>query len=110
METATIVYDDPVKTDIRNPWGSRNVGTSIQNAGSWLTGLPVIGDSIAGFGEKVGDALGSIGGMINPALNAASNFIDPPVTELGDIYETGYESNGDTPPKPGPEPSGNLYP
>lgn len=106
----TIVYDDPVKTDIRNPWGSRNVGTSIQNAGSWLSGLPVIGDSISEFGEKIGDKLGSIGGMINPALNAASNFIDPPVTELGDIYETGYESNGDTPPNPGPEPSGNLYP
>ena len=30
--------------------------------------------------------------------------------KLGDIYETGYESNGDKPPKPGPEPSGNLYP
>lgn len=106
----TIVYDDPLKTDIRNPWGSRSTGASIQNAGSWLTGLPVIGDSIAGFGEKVGDALGSIGGMINPALNAASNFIDPPVTDLGDIYNTGYSSNGDTPPTRGPEPSGNLYP
>lgn len=106
----TIVYDDPMKTDIRNPWGARNTGTSIQNAGSWLSGLPVIGDAISEFGEKVGDALGSVGGMINPALNAASDFIDPPITELGDIYETGYSSNGDTPPTRGPEPSGNLYP
>jgi len=106
----TIVYDDPMKTDIRNPWGTRNIGTSVQNAGSWLSGLPVIGDSISGFGEKIGDALGSVGGLINPALNAASNFIDPPITELGDIYQTGYRSNGDTPPTPPPEPSGNLYP
>ena len=106
----TILYDDPMKTEIHNPWGARNIGTSIQNAGSWLSGLPVIGESISEFGEKIGDKLASIGGLINPALNAASNFMDPPITDLGDIYNIGYASNGDTVPPRGPEPTGNLYP
>lgn len=81
----TKIYDDNIKTKIKNPWGARNVGTSIQNAGSFLSGLPIIGDPIQEAGQKAADALGKIGGMINPALGAASQFIDPPA-DLGNIY------------------------
>ena len=94
----TKIFDDPVKTEIKNPWGGRNVGATIENAGSFLSGLPVIGESIQNAGQKASDALSSIGGLINPALGAASNFIDNPISNIGDVYETGYESNGDKKP------------
>lgn len=75
----TKLYDDHIKTDIKNPWGSRNIGADIQNAGTFLSGLPAIGDDISEAGEKVKHGLAQIGGLINPALGAASNFVDNPV-------------------------------
>jgi hypothetical protein len=105
----TKIYDDPFKTDIKNPWGAKNVGTSVQNAGSFLSGLPVIGESITNAGQKAADALATVGGLINPALQAASNFIDNPVTNISDIYGTGYESNGDEKPKWKTPNNGNVY-
>ena len=80
------LYDDALRTSINNPWSSRNVGTDVQNAASFLSGLPVIGDGIADAGDAVKGAFSSIGGLINPALGAASNFLDPPVQDLGNIY------------------------
>lgn len=103
------IYDDNFKTSIKNPWGTRNIGTSVQNFGSFLSGLPVVGEPITEFGEKVGESLASIGGLINPALEAASNFFDPPVSDLGDFYDIGYTSNGDKKPKYPAEPTGNFY-
>ena len=81
------LFDDPVKTDINNPWSLRNIGTDIKNAASFLSGLPVIGDDIQRAGTKAQTALAKIGGFINPALGAASEFISPPVTDLGNIYK-----------------------
>jgi hypothetical protein len=80
------LFDDGQKMDIRNPWSSRNIGSSAQRVGSFLSGLPVVGDDIQQAGEKVQNALASIGGLINPALEAASKFVDPPVKDLGNIY------------------------
>jgi len=105
----TKIYDDPMKTDIRNPWGSRNFGAGVQNVGSFLSGLPVVGDAISEAGEKVKNGLSQIGGFLNPALEAASNFIDNPVVKLDDVYGTGYESNGDTKPKWNKPNNGNVY-
>lgn len=105
----TQIYDDPMKTDIRNPWGSRNFGAGVQNVGSFLSGLPVVGDAISEAGEKVKNGLSQIGGFLNPALEAASNFIDNPVVKLDDVYGTGYESNGDTKPKWNKPNNGNVY-
>ena len=82
----TELVDDPVGSEIRNPWGMRNFGTEATNIGSFLSGLPVIGDDIQRTGQSVQSALASIGGLINPALEAASNFIEPPVSSLGNIY------------------------
>jgi hypothetical protein len=107
----TKIFDDNVKTEIRNPWGSKSLATTAQNAGSFLSGLPVVGDDIAKVGQKVKDGLSQIGGLtgINQALGAAASFFNPPVDDLGDAYGTGYESNGDNVPgKPNP-PSGNVY-
>ncbi len=103
------IYDDPIKTDIKNPWGSRNVGAGVQNAGNFLSGLPVIGESISNAGQKAMNGLAQIGGLINPALEAASNFVDNPVVDLDDLYRTGYESNGDEKPKWNKPNSGNIY-
>jgi len=103
------IYDDPIKTDIRNPWGSRNVGAGVQNAGSFLSGLPVVGDALSNAGQKVINGLAQVGGLINPALEAASNFIDNPVVNLNDVYGIGYESNGDTKPKWNKPNNGNVY-
>lgn len=105
----TKLYDDHIKTDIKNPWGSRNTGADIQNAGTFLSGLPAIGDDISEAGEKVKHGLAQIGGLINPALEAASNFVDNPVVNLDDVYDTGYETNGDTKPKWNKPNSGNVY-
>jgi hypothetical protein len=105
----TRIYDDPLKTDIKNPWGARNVGASVQSAGSFLSGLPVIGESIQNAGQRVADSLASVGGLINPALQAASNFIDNPVTNISDVYGIGYESNGDTKPNWNTPNDGNVY-
>lgn len=105
----TKLYDDHIKTDIKNPWGSRNTGADIQNAGTFLSGLPAIGDDISEAGEKVKHGLAQIGGLINPALEAASNFVDNPVVNLDDVYSTGYETNGDTKPKWNKPNSGNVY-
>lgn len=103
------IYDDPVKTDIRNPWGGRNLGTQAQNIGGFLSGLPVIGDSIQNAGQKVMDGLSKVGGFINPALDAASTFVDPTVRSLGDMYDSGYTTNGDTVPKRSKPSGGNVY-
>lgn len=80
------LYDDAIKTDLHNPWGTRSVGALAANVGSFLSGLPVIGDDIQRAGQSVQNALASVGGLINPALGAASNFLEPPVTDLGNIY------------------------
>ena len=105
----TKIYDDNIKTEIKNPWGARNVGTQVQNAGSFLSGLPIIGEPIQQAGQKAADALGKVGGLINPALGAASRFINPPVSSLGDAHNIGYSTNGDTPPKYNQAPSGDAY-
>lgn len=106
-------FDKPSKTDVHNPWGKKNIGVSAQNVGTFLSGIPGVGQGLANATDKIKDGLSSIGGLINPALNAASNFIETGNTagkiSLGDSYSTGYASNGDTPPKPGPEPKGNVY-
>lgn len=80
------LYDDLIKSDINNPWSLKNVGTLAQNAASFLSGLPVIGDDIQKAGQSVQSALASVGGLINPALGAASNFLEPPIKDLGNIY------------------------
>jgi len=103
------IYDDPLKTDIRNPWGTRNTGAQIENIGSFLSGLPVIGDDITRAGQKVMSGLAQIGGFLNPALEAASNFVDNPVTKISDVYGTGYESNGDQKPVWKRPSGGNVY-
>lgn len=82
----TELVDDAIGSEIRNPWGTRNLGTEATNLGSFLSGLPVIGDDIQRAGQSVQSSLASIGGLINPALEAASNFLEPPVTSLGNIY------------------------
>lgn len=105
----TELFDDHAKTSIRNPWGVKNIGATAQNIGTFLGGLPVIGKGIQQAGQTVSQGLAQIGGLINPALGAASNFVNPEVTRIGDVYDTGYESNGDTRPKYGKPPTGNAY-
>ena len=80
------LFDDPIRTDINNPWSSKSIGALATNVGSFLSGLPVIGDDIQRAGQSVQSALASVGGLINPALGAASNFLEPPVEDLGNIY------------------------
>lgn len=80
------LYDDRTRTDINNPWSGRSVGAFAANVGSFLSGLPVIGDDLQQAGQSVQNALASVGGLINPALGAASNFLEPPVEDLGNIY------------------------
>jgi hypothetical protein len=82
----TKLYDDLIKSDVHNPWSMRNIGSEAKNVGSFLSGLPVVGDDIQRAGQKVQNAFAQIGGLINPSLQAASQFIDPPVTDLGNIY------------------------
>jgi hypothetical protein len=82
----TKLFDDATKTDVNNPWGSRRLGSEATKIGSFLSGLPVIGDDIQNAGEKVQNSFATIGGLINPALGAASSFIDPATKDLGNIY------------------------
>lgn len=105
------LYEDPAKTDIRNPWGARSAATSTQNFGSFLSGLPVVGDDIANVGQKFKDGLSQVAGLtgINAALGAAANFVNPPVESIGDLYGTGYASNGDAVPDRGAPPNQNVY-
>ena len=72
----TELYDSSIKTDIKNPWSTRSLGTDIANTGSFLSGLPLIGNSIQAAGAATQNALASIGGLINPALGAANRFIN----------------------------------
>jgi hypothetical protein len=105
------VYDDSQKTETRNPWGTKNAATSVQNFGSFLSGLPVIGDDLANIGQKAKDGLAQVGGLtgINAALGSAAAFFNPPVEAIGDIYNTGYASNGDEVPGRGTPPNQNVY-
>jgi hypothetical protein len=81
------LFDDLTKSsNVNNPWKLKNVGTGIQNAGSFLSGLPVVGGSLINAGQSVQGALSSIGGFINPALGAASSFISPSPENLGNVY------------------------
>lgn len=80
------LFDAYNKSLANNPWKLRNTGTGIQNAGSFLSGLPVVGGSLLNAGQSVQGALSSIGGFINPALGAASAFVSPPTQNLGNVY------------------------
>ena len=82
----TRLFDDPIKTNIRNPWSAQNLGTAAQNVGSFLSGLPVIGDNITNAGEALQNAFAQVGGLINPSLQAASQFLNPSPNNLGNIY------------------------
>lgn len=82
----TKLYDDAIKTKVNSPWANRAIGSELNRVGSFLSGLPVVGDNLQRAGEKVQNAFATIGGLINPALEAASRFIDPPVEDLGNIY------------------------
>jgi len=104
-----MIFDVNLKSQIKNPWGSRYIGTKAQNVSNFLGGLPVLGESIEKSGQKVMNALSQIGGFINPALGAASKFINVPVTELGDFYKVGYKTNGDSVPNKKNPSNGNLY-
>lgn len=105
----TEIFEDPAKTNVRNPWGLRNIATTAQNTANFLSELPIIGDDIKKAGQKVQNSLSKVGGFINPALKAASEFIEPPVSNLGDRYSQGYASNGDNvPSKPDPTDQ-NIY-
>ena len=104
----TKTYDSAMRTSVSNPWGSRNLGAAAQNIGSFLSGLPGIGDDIAKAGEKVAEGLAKIGGLINPALEAASNFANDPVTSLGQVNPYGYASNNDVVPKRQNPPKGKA--
>ena len=128
----TRLYEDSTATSIKNPWGLRKVSNDVQNGLTFLSNLPVIGESIKTAGQKVTDGLSKVGGMINPALKSAVQFLNPPVElgdayskgyesngyivpkkyntfELGDVYSKGYESNGDIVPKKPPSPDQNVY-
>jgi len=94
----TEIFEDPDKTNTRNPWGLRNIATQGQNAANFLSGLPVIGESIQNAGQKIQNELSKVGGFVNPALRAASQLIEPPISDLGDRYSQGYASNGDQVP------------
>lgn len=80
------LWDDSIKNSIRNPWGTRSIGAGVTNIGSFLTGLPHIGDNLSEAGQSLQNSLATIGGLINPALGAAAQFIQPPVTSLGTMY------------------------
>ena len=107
----TKIFDEPSKTDANNPWSTRGGGTSIQNAGSFLSGVPGIGNKLSNAGAKAKEGLSNVAGNlgINDALSAAANFFNPDVAELGDMYNSGYASNGDTVPKRGTPPNQNIY-
>jgi hypothetical protein len=103
----TRIYEDTKKTDIKNPWGNRNLGANAQNIGGLLTGLPIIGDDLERAGQGALSQLALVGGLLNPTLEAAARFINGADTwdqvlnnriNLGDRYGTGYASNGDTVP------------
>jgi hypothetical protein len=83
----TKLFDDLTRSSrVNDPWGLRDVGTTLSNVGSFLTGLPLIGDNIQNAGQSAQNALAQIGGLINPALGAASNFLEPPISDLGNVY------------------------
>lgn len=82
----TKLFDDLIRSEVNNPWGNRSAGTRLTNIGSFLSGLPVIGDDLQNAGQAAQNVLASIGGLINPALGAASNFLEPPVSDLGNVY------------------------
>lgn len=96
-------------TRLFDSWNTKRLGANIQNAYSFLTGLPIVGEKIEEAGQKAAASLSTIGGLINPALQAASKFIDPSVRDLGDAYDIGYDSNGDTPPNWPSQPNENVY-
>lgn len=83
----TKLYDSSTKTVVKNPWDFRNIGTDIANAGSFLAGMPFIGEAVQDAGAIVKNSFAAVGGLINPALGAASNFIDPQTKNLGNIYK-----------------------
>lgn len=103
----TRIFEDTKKTDIKNPWGNRNLGANAQNIGGLLTGLPIIGDDLERAGQGALSQLALVGGLLNPTLEAAARFINGADTwdqvinnriNLGDRYSNGYASNGDTVP------------
>jgi len=110
----TKTFDRPSKTAVQNPWGNRNIGTGVENIGTFMSGFAPIGNALNTATAAAQQAASNIGGFINPALAAAANFVGTGsfggVTSLGDAYESGYSTNGDNvPPRQSP-PSGNVYP
>jgi len=119
------IYDDPVKTDVKNPWGKRAIGSIFQGTANSLiktgenltNGISSFTDSgnnskRASFDDTKAKAIDSISGItggINKALLSAVSIIDPPIRNLGDAKPIGYASRGDQVPGRPSAPNSNIY-
>lgn len=94
-------YDDAVAGKIRgNSWNGKNTGASLDSVGSFLSGLPVVGNKISTIGAKAASQMQSIlatpNRLINQGVQELTQLVDQGRLGQANIY--GYESNGDTIP------------
>lgn len=123
----SVIYDDPIKTAVKNPWGTKAIGSIFQGtANSLIRTGENLANGISSFSDgenaakrasfddtkaKAIDSISGITGGINKALLSAVSIIDPPVKNgaLGEANQFGYATNNDqVPPRPA-EPNDNVY-
>ena len=99
--SGSVTYDDYTAGQIRgNAWNGKSLGAGIDSVGSFLTGLPVVGNKLGNIGAKAAAGIKSITDAPNRLINQGVQELTQLVNQgkLGQVSEYGYESNGDTIP------------
>lgn len=94
-------FDNYTSKEVRgNAWNKKTLGSGLDSASSFLTGLPVVGNKIGQLGAKATDRINSVvktpNRLINQGVQELSQLVDGGRLGQASIY--GYESNGDVIP------------
>jgi len=90
--------DDFTKSSmVGDKWGNKKLGASIDSIGSFLSGLPVVGNKVGSMMGKAADEIQSVLNTPNALLNQASSELQQIVEQgnLGQVNPYGYPTNDD---------------
>lgn len=96
--SGTHTIDNFTSDEIRNnKWSKKKLGASLDSMGSFLSGLPVVGDKVSSMAGKAASELQSILNTPNKLINQAASELQSMAEQgkLGQVNSFGYPTNDD---------------
>lgn len=100
--SGSATYDNYTAGQIRgNTWNDKGLNNGLTDAANFLTGLPVVGNTISSMGAKGADRIQSVMNTPNKLVNQGISELQQLVEQgrLGQASIYGYESNDDVIPQ-----------